>query len=113
MALTDTARCLRKNQTDVERILWRHLRNRRILNCKFRRQFPIDPYIVDFVCLELKMVIELDGSQHFVSVEYDKERTSYLELREFKVIRFWNNDVLTNIEGVLEKIRLVIMDRKS
>ena len=64
MALTHLARNLRKNQTNVEQILWLQLRNRRFLNYKFRRQFPIEPYIVDFICLELKLIIELDGSQH-------------------------------------------------
>jgi very-short-patch-repair endonuclease len=110
MKLTNNARSLRQNQTDVEYLLWQKLRNRQILNFKFRRQFPIDPYIADFSCLELKLIIELDGSQHFEQAHYDNERDFYLAQRGFKVIRFWNNDVINNIEGVLEKIYLVILE---
>ncbi len=82
------------------------LRNRRLLNYKFKRQFVIKPYIVDFVCLELKLIIELDGSQHNEQVDY--ERTVFLNQQGFKLIRFWNNDLFTNLEGVLEQIALVI-----
>jgi very-short-patch-repair endonuclease len=110
MQLTNKARSLRQGQTDVEHLLWQRLRNRQILNFKFRRQFPIDPFIVDFSCLELKLIIELDGSQHFEQAQYDTERSFYLAQRGFKVIRFWNNDVINNIEGVLEKIYLVILE---
>ncbi|MCX7095997.1 MAG: endonuclease domain-containing protein [Methylobacter sp.] len=110
MKPTSNARLLRKNQTDVEHLLWQKLRNRQILNFKFRRQFPIDPFIVDFCCLELKLIIELDGSQHFEQVTYDEKRSVSLGQRGFKVIRFWNNDVINNIEGVLEKIYLVILE---
>jgi len=109
MNLTNKARSLRKNQTDVEQIVWKHLRNRQLYNCKFRRQFPIDPYIVDFVCLELKLIIELDGGQHACRIDYDNQRGLFLEQRGFKVIRFWNNDVIENTEGVLETIRLAIL----
>jgi len=104
MTFTQLARNLRKNQTDAEQVLWLQLRNRRFLNYKFRRQFVIEPYIVDFVCLDLKLVIELDGSQH--NEEVDAERTIFLTRLGFKVLRFWNNDVFTNLEGVLEQIRL-------
>jgi len=104
MTLTENARALRKNQTDTERWLWQKLRNRQLLNLKFRRQVPIGNYIVDFVCLELKLIIELDGSQHIEQADYDARRTAYLEQLGFKVIRFWNNEVLNNGEGVLERI---------
>jgi very-short-patch-repair endonuclease len=109
MNLTNKARSLRKNQTDVEQIIWKHLRNRQLYNYKFRRQFPIEPYIVDFVCLELKLIIELDGGQHACQINYDNQRSLFLEQRGFKVIRFWNNDVIENTEGVLETIRLAIL----
>ena len=104
MTLTENARALRKNQTDTERWLWQKLRNRQLLNLKFRRQVPIGNYIVDFVCLELKLIIELDGSQHIEQADYDARRTAYLEQLGFRVIRFWNNEVLNNGEGVLERI---------
>ncbi|MGZ4971025.1 MAG: endonuclease domain-containing protein [Methylobacter sp.] len=110
MNLTTKARSLRKNQTDVESLLWQKLRNRQVLNFKFRRQFPIVPFIVDFCCPELKLIIELDGSQHFEQATYDQERSFYLAQRGFKVIRFWNNEVIENSEGVLERIYLVILE---
>jgi very-short-patch-repair endonuclease len=111
MNLTNKARSLRKNQTDVEQIMWKHLRNRQLYNCKFRRQCPIEPYIVDFICLEVKLIIELDGGQHACRVSYDDQRSLFLGQRGFKVIRFWNNDVIENSEGVLETIRLAILER--
>ncbi len=110
MKLTNKARSLRRNQTDVERLLWQKLRNKQILSFKFRRQFPIAPFIVDFCCLELRLIIELDGSQHFKQATYDEERSLYLAQRGFKVIRFWNNEIIENTDGVLEKIYLVILE---
>jgi very-short-patch-repair endonuclease len=110
MNLTNKARSLRKNKTDVEQLVWKYLRNRQQYNYKFRRQFPIEPYIVDFACLELKLIIELDGGQHANRINYDDQRSSFLEQRGFKVIRFWNNDVTENTEGVLEAIRLAILE---
>ena len=110
MNLIAKARSLRRSQTDVEQLLWQRLRNRQIFNFKFRRQYPIDPYVVDFCCLDLKLIIELDGSQHFEQASYDENRSLYLAQRGFKVIRFWNNEVIENCEGVLERIYLVILD---
>ena len=110
MNLTNKARLLRKDQTDVEQLLWKHIRNRKFYNFKFRRQFPIDPYVADFACLELKLIIELDGGQHANRIDYDDQRSLYLEQRGFKVKRFWNNDVIENTEGVLEAIRLAILE---
>jgi very-short-patch-repair endonuclease len=110
MSLTAKAKSLRQTQTDVEHLLWQKLRNRQVLNFKFRRQFPIDPFIVDFCCLELKLIIELDGSQHLEQVTYDERRSLCLAQRGFKVIRFWNNEVIENTEGVLERIYLVILE---
>jgi len=110
MSLTNKARSLRKNQTDVEQLVWKHLRNRQLYNYKFRRQFPIEPYIADFVCLDLKLIIELDGGQHASQIDYDNQRSLFLEQRGFKVIRFWNNDVIENTVGVLEAIYLAILE---
>jgi very-short-patch-repair endonuclease len=110
MNLTNKARSLRKNQTDVEQLLWKYLRNRQLFNYKFRRQFPIEPYVADFVCLELKLIIELDGGQHACRINYDDQRSLFLGQRGFKVIRFWNNDVIENTEGVLQAIHLAILE---
>ncbi len=97
---------LRKNMTDAEQILWYYLKNRQMNGYKFRRQEAIDNYIADFVCFENKLVIEIDGGQHNekVNIEEDKKRTQYLNNQGFKVLRFWNNDVFQNIEGVLDTI---------
>lgn len=96
---------LRNNGTDVERLLWRRLRNSQLENIKFRRQQPIETYIVDFVSFDKKIVIELDGGQHSENSDYDKQRNACLIANGFTVLRFWNNDVIENIEGVLEVIR--------
>jgi len=93
------ARRLRKDMTDAERALWRLLRQRQINGLRFRRQVPIDHYIVDFACLEARLVIEVDGGQHSES-QTDKMRDAYLRSQGFRVLRLWNNDVLSNREGV-------------
>ncbi len=80
-------------------------------NHKFRRQFPIEPYVADFICLELKLIIELDGSQH--SEHVDKKRTQLLNQQGFRVIRFWNHDLFNNLEAVLEKINLVVGEQEK
>ena len=100
------SRGLRKSQTNAERALWASLRNRQLEGARFRRQHPIGPYIVDFVDLEAKLVVELDGGQHNEDrvTEKDEARTAWLESEGYRVLRFWNNDVLANLEGVLEKI---------
>ena len=95
---------LRSNMTDAEMNLWYHLRNRRFCGIKFLRQKIISGYIVDFISLEIKLIIELDGSQHVEQQHYDEMRTNQLEMNGFKVIRFWNEDVLKNMEMVLEVI---------
>ena len=94
-------RNLRKTQTDAERHLWRYLRNRLLNGFKFRRQHSIGKYIADLLCDEKKLVIEIDGSQHFDHEASDNARTQYLEARDYRVIRFWNHDVLTRTEVVL------------
>ena len=93
------ARKLRRNQTDVEKVLWYKLRNRQLKGIKFHRQYQIGPYIVDFVCLEHFLIIELDGGQHAENRK-DLSRTKFLEQKGFEVLRFWNHEVLENIEGV-------------
>ena len=92
--------------TKQERLLWQFLRKKNINGLKFRRQYPIGKYIVDFICNEKRLIIELDGGQHNENqnIVYDKERTKYLETKGFKVIRFWNLDIENNIEGVYQEI---------
>jgi len=99
------AKNLRKNNTDVERLLWKYLRARQLEGIKFRRQQPIGKYIVDFVSFEQKIIVEIDGGQHSVGKDRDNERDNWLGVQGFKVLRFWNNEILENIEGVLEVIR--------
>ena len=102
------ARELRKNSTDAESTLWAELRDRRLCDFRFKRQHPIGPYIVDFVCLESRLVVELDGGQHSTTSEYDDARTNYINQRGFSVIRFWNNQALAQIDGVKEAILLAL-----
>ena len=104
-SLQDFARELRNNATEVEGLLWRHLKNRQLEGVKFRRQQPIESYIVDFISFEKKIAVELDGGQHSENGDYDEQRDACLTANGFTVLRFWNNDVLENIEGVLEVIR--------
>ncbi len=103
------AKKLRRGATRAENHLWQQLKTRQMEGCKFRRQQPIDGYIVDFVCFENRLVIELDGGQHALGRAEDKKRDRFLELNGFKVLRFWNNDVFENLEGVLEVIRKVCL----
>ncbi|RDI97627.1 endonuclease domain-containing protein [Dyella solisilvae] len=100
----DRARGLRAGQTDAEQLLWHHLRNRRLQGWKFRRQHEIGPYIADFVCPDAGLIVELDGGQHGDQLAYDEVRTRKLQEEGYRVLRFWNNDVLTNTDSVLEVI---------
>lgn len=104
---TFLARNLRKNATIQERRLWNLLKNRQFYNLKFKRQQPIGDYIVDFICKEAKIIIEVDGGQHNEpeNIEYDKTRTEYLNNLGYKVIRFWNNEIYENIEGVVLRLK--------
>jgi len=97
---------LRKNQTDAELRLWQQLRGRRFQNFKFRRQQILQGYIVDFVCLEKKLIVELDGGQHAeqIALAYDRKRTKKLQRNGFRVLRFWDNDMLKDSEEVLQVI---------
>ena len=108
MDLLNNAKSLRSNQTDAEIKLWYRLRAHRFLGLKFKRQKPIGIYIVDFVSVEQKLIIELDGGQHAENVDYDEARTKFLESVGYKVLRFWNNQVLQEMESVLEAIRIEI-----
>ena len=110
---TKNARVLRKNQTDAERKLWARLRLRQVHGLKFRRQRPIGPYIVDFVCLEERLVIEVDGSQHVQQAAQDARRDAYLTALGFKVLRSWDNHVLTETNAVMEVIEQALEDRKE
>ena len=93
-------RKLRNSMTDAELRLWRHLRGRQMSGARFRRQHPFEDYILDFVCLERRLVIEVDGGQHALGVEADTLRTNQLVAAGFKVLRFWNHQVLGDVEGV-------------
>ena len=108
--LTNLARTLRKNSTKQERILWKILRNRQFKNLKFKRQIPIDKYIADFVCEEKKLIIEIDGGQHNKeeNISKDNIRTKILTDEGYKVVRFWNNEIENNLEGVYKKLLDVI-----
>jgi very-short-patch-repair endonuclease len=99
----DQAKKLRSNMTDAERRLWYRLRAHRFEGNKFKRQVPVGPYVVDFACVGRKLVVEVDGGQHAENLR-DKARDEYLRARGFRVLRFWNNDVLKNTQGALEVI---------
>jgi very-short-patch-repair endonuclease len=107
------ARSLRRNSTDLERILWSELRGNRLNGASFRRQVPIERYIADFVCHAAKLVIELDGGQHFSDEgeRADQRRSAVIEAKGFRVLRFSNFDVMTNRAGVLETIATVVVER--
>jgi very-short-patch-repair endonuclease len=109
--LRSNARALRKNSTDAERILWSELRDHRLNGASFRRQVPIGAYIADFVCHAAKLVIELDGGQHFSDVQEaaDAKRSATIEAKGFQVLRFSNHDVMTNRAGVLETIAAAVV----
>ena len=102
--LLHQARHLRRQSTDAERCLWHHLRGRRLLGFKFRRQVPVGSRIVDFLCLEAKLIVEADGGQHMVRRLEDEQRTVELERRDYRVLRFWNHQILQETDAVLEEI---------
>lgn len=103
----DHAKHLRSNQTDAEQRLWYHLRAHRFMKLKFRRQTPIGPFIVDFVCMEYKLIVEADGSQH--GGDDDARRDAWLKEQGFTVLHFWNNDILQQTDAVLERIHQVLI----
>jgi very-short-patch-repair endonuclease len=102
--MSKIARALRRRSTEAEKLLWSKLRGRRFEGIKFRRRVPIANYVVDFAALDLKFIIEVDGGQHDLRTAEDAKRTRILEEWGYHVVRFWNNDVLSNIDGVLEAI---------
>ena len=99
--LLDNAKKLRSNMTEVEKKLWYHLRAKRFADYKFRRQVPMHKYIADFICYDPRLIIELDGGQHTLQTKYDKKRDAFFAGEGFTVLRFWNNEMLENEEGVL------------
>ena len=112
MSRISRARALRRNSSEAERLLWQQLRNRQVAGLKFRRQVPIGHYIVDFFCLERNLIVEVDGGQHARTLERDAARTAWLEARGYRVVRFWNNEVVGNTEGVLEAIARAVRETR-
>ena len=110
---TTRSRALRSNPTEAERKLWSVLRNRQLGGVRFNRQVPIGPFICDFVARSAKLVVELDGGRHAVDVEADRLRSRFLEAQGYRTIRFWNNDVLENIEGVMTMVAQALSDMPS
>jgi very-short-patch-repair endonuclease len=111
--LISLSRNLRKRQTDAENLIWRHLRRKQVEGLRFRRQHPIGKYIVDFVCLEKQLILEIDGGQHAIEKEKDSDRDTWLTIEGYRVLRFWNNEVLGNLPGVLETIRLNCLNQSD
>jgi len=107
------ARQLRQQATDAERMLWEHLRAHRMAGYKFRRQVVIEPYIADFVCMEARLIVEADGGQHLEQMEDDLKRSAYLESLGYKVIRFWNHEILSDTHTVLEQIHSYLIEAPS
>ena len=110
---TRRSRELRTNATQSERRLWNYIRNRQLLGIRFNRQVPIGPFICDFVARTPKLIIELDGGQHAVRTAEDERRTGFLASRGYRVLRFWNNEVLENVDGVLSVIEEALKYRPS
>ena len=108
--LNRRARRLRQTATDAESLLWKHLRGRRLCGFKFRRQVVIEPYIVDFACFDEKLIVEADGGQHSDRKDYDEQRTSDLEAMGYRVVRFWNHEILNDLDIVLERIEAALID---
>ena len=107
-SLLNNAKTLRSQQTDAEQQLWHQLRAHRFMGLKFKRQKPIGQYMVDFICIEYRLILEVDGGQHIDRMEYDDERTAWLKSEGFMVLRFWNHEVLQKMEGVLERVRQAV-----
>ncbi|VXC64888.1 conserved hypothetical protein [Enterobacterales bacterium 8AC] len=113
VTVLSTARRLRSSMTEAEKTLWLQLRDRRFTGFKFRRQCPIGPYFADFLCWQARLIIELDGGQHVEQVVYDRQRTRFLEQQGFTVIRFWNDEIFQNWEGVAQIILQHLQSRPS
>jgi very-short-patch-repair endonuclease len=104
--LLEAARTLRKSMTDAEQLMWRCLRQKQLGGFRFRRQHPFERFVLDFYCCEAKLAVELDGGQHNEpeAIVHDMERTAFLEQHGIQVIRFWNNELFQNLEGVLQSV---------
>ncbi len=103
-AITTRARSLRKNSTEAEKRLWSRLRKRQLFGIRFRRQYPVGPYIADFAAPERMLIVELDGGQHAGQRAYDRTRDDYMRKQGYYVLRYWNNQVFEGLEAVLEDI---------
>jgi len=103
-SLLENAKRLRSNMTDVEKKIWMQLRAKRFFGYKFYRQVPLGKYIPDFLCYEPKLIIELDGGQHAEQINYDQKRDAFFKEQGFMILRFWNNEVMQNMDGVLSVI---------
>ena len=110
MNLLKQAKCLRSDQTEAEQRLWYHLRAHRFMDLKFKRQTPMGRYIVDFICHEHRLIVEVDGGQHAERTDYDEQRDAWLGEQGLRVLRFWNHEVMQELDGVLERIRLAILE---
>lgn len=108
----DFARQLRQQMTDAERLLWRHLRGRQLAGAKFRRQQPVGPYVADFIHFESRLIIEADGGQHN-DAPRDATRDAWLAAQGYRVLRFWNHDILTNIESVMTAVLLALKEARG
>ena len=108
---TARSRELRRDATPAERLLWTKISARQLRGVRFNRQFPIGPYICDFVSRGAKLVIEVDGGQHATQIGKDRARTAFIEASGYRVVRFWNNDVLEHIEGVVQQIELILSEQ--
>ena len=113
MPLLERAKILRSDQTDAEQRLWYCLRAHRFMNLKFKRQKPIGRYIVDFICYECNLIVEVDGGQHQENAGYDQRRDAWLREQGYTVLRFWNNEVMLQLESVLEAIRVAALQTLS
>jgi very-short-patch-repair endonuclease len=107
----DRARRLRSNPTNAELRLWQNIRKKQLSGYRFRRQVPLGPYVADFVCIERSLVVEVDGGQHSWREAQDLRRTAWLEAHGWRVVRFWNNEVMENLIGVLERLMIELGDR--
>jgi very-short-patch-repair endonuclease len=113
--VTARARHLRRNATDVEKQLWQRLRGGQVAGVSFRRQYPIGTYVADFCALSQKLIVELDGSQHAddQDIKRDDARSQWLNAQGFRVLRFWNRDIVDNIGGVVEEIARVLAEKET
>jgi very-short-patch-repair endonuclease len=108
--LKERARRLRRDQTEAERRLWTRLRARQLCGAKFRRQYPVGPFIVDFCCFEHRLVVELDGGQHATQTAADQRRSAFLRSLGYRVLRFWDNEAMEDIDAVLQQILQALDD---